>query len=263
MLRIYKQGIFKCAETAVEYAHENGIIMIAPAGNYGSDDVCYPAGYDEVVSVGSTDYSGNVSEFSNYGSYVDVYAPGEDIDSILYINNKPTPFTGTSAAAAHVAGVAALIINQSNSSALISNTSVFSKNKLENSGFSVNNEVLLESVDTSPNKQLVLSTADSLTAKSYSDTEEISARNTVIASTSIGINTLVKGTIDSSKQKRYYHFNLTSAYQDVVFVLNSPEGYDYRIFLEDYYSNTAIDVTNNTLSLAAGRYSFYVCGKPG
>lgn len=248
-------------ETAVEYAHENGIIMIAPAGNYGSDDVCYPAGYDEVVSVGSTDYSGNVSEFSNYGSYVDVYAPGEDIDSILYINNKPTPFTGTSAAAAHVAGIAALIINQSNNSALTQNSSVFSINKLENIGFSVNNDVLLESVDTSPNNQSVLSTAESLTAKSYADTEEISARNTVIASTSIGINTLVKGTIDSSKQKRYYHFNLTSAYQDVVFVLNSPEGYDYRIFLEDYYSNTAIDVTNNTLSLAAGRYSFYVCGE--
>ena len=102
-------------ENAVNNAFENNILMVAPAGNSGNQNVCYPAGLEHVISVGSLDEEADISSFSNRGTTVDFYAPGESIESILYANNKPTLVSGTSASAAQVAGMAALLLEENGS----------------------------------------------------------------------------------------------------------------------------------------------------
>lgn len=54
-------------------------LIVAAAGNDGSDWPMYPAAFDWVLSVGSLDADGTVSDFSNYGDWVDVYARGRDL----------------------------------------------------------------------------------------------------------------------------------------------------------------------------------------
>lgn len=66
---------------AVKTLLDNGIYPIAAAGNDGKNIVNYPAGYESVVSVGATDESDDMASFSNFGDWVDIFAPGYSIIS--------------------------------------------------------------------------------------------------------------------------------------------------------------------------------------
>ncbi|MDR2009653.1 MAG: S8 family serine peptidase [Bacteroidales bacterium] len=62
---------------AVNYAFNKGCVIVAPAGNNNDGtDMYYPAAFDNVIAVASCDLGNNKSEFSNYGEWVDVMAPG-------------------------------------------------------------------------------------------------------------------------------------------------------------------------------------------
>lgn len=96
---------------AIINAVNNNVVVVFAAGNANTNiDVTpqYPAVYDEVVAVAATDQNDKRASFSNYGSKVDVSAPGVNIYSTMP-NDTYGFLDGTSMASPHAAGVAALI----------------------------------------------------------------------------------------------------------------------------------------------------------
>jgi hypothetical protein len=107
-------------EEAIQFATGLGTVFVAAAGNSSQDAInSFPANSPEAITVASHDPFGNFSFFSNFGSRIDVTAPGEDILSLQADGTFAGPpvipgyirMTGTSMAAPHVSGVAALILS--------------------------------------------------------------------------------------------------------------------------------------------------------
>jgi serine protease len=92
-------------------AYSAGCLLVAAAGNDASNQVVYPAGYDNVLGVSAIGPDGQLAWFSNYGSHVDFAAPGVDIGT-TYIGSTYNTSTGTSPATAMVSGMAALVWSQ-------------------------------------------------------------------------------------------------------------------------------------------------------
>ncbi|SES10327.1 fervidolysin. Serine peptidase. MEROPS family S08A [Gracilibacillus ureilyticus] len=96
---------------AIQRAVDNGIIVVASAGNNGNSEYMYPASYHNVISVGSIDQYNNLSNFSTYNDKVDIVAPGEEIVTTTK-NNQYTYQNGTSFSAPIVSGIIASIISE-------------------------------------------------------------------------------------------------------------------------------------------------------
>ncbi len=96
---------------AIKAAYDQGILLIAAAGNEGANSVSYPARYDQVISVGAIDpTTGERAAFSNYKDGSELMAPGVDIFGDTFPNIGNVPITsGTSFAAPLAAGVAGLL----------------------------------------------------------------------------------------------------------------------------------------------------------
>ncbi|MCX9013172.1 MAG: S8 family peptidase, partial [Candidatus Methanoperedens sp.] len=99
-------------EAASNYAYyTKGSLLVAGSGNSGIEQILYPAALDTVIAVGATDSNDQRASFSNYGSRLELVAPGVDINSTIR-NNQYANESGTSMAVPHVSGVAALIWSQ-------------------------------------------------------------------------------------------------------------------------------------------------------
>jgi thermitase len=93
---------------AIRFAYDQGVLLVASAGNNGNDIKTYPAAYDEVISVSATKQDDGRASFSSFGDWVELAAPGVQIYSTV-LNNNYGYKDGTSMACPHVAGVAALV----------------------------------------------------------------------------------------------------------------------------------------------------------
>jgi subtilisin family serine protease len=92
---------------AIDYASGKSIVIVAATGNDGSTAPSYPAGMANVIGVAATDENDNLASSSNTGSAL-VAAPGVNIYTTL-AGGSYGSVSGTSAASAHVAGLAALL----------------------------------------------------------------------------------------------------------------------------------------------------------
>jgi serine protease len=117
-------GESRIMKEAIDYAHDKGVVIVAAAGNARRSTAEYPAFYEHVIGVSALGNNGQKASYSNYGPGVDISAPGGSINAASrdrsggILQNTIDPqsgasvfeyFQGTSMAAPHVAGVAALV----------------------------------------------------------------------------------------------------------------------------------------------------------
>ena len=109
---------------AVKYARGQGAVLIGASGVKGNDQIIYPSAYPEVMAVSAVDYKEKLADYSSRGPNIDIAAPGgknrqTDYSGIVQNTIRQGDarssgyyqWSGTSMAAAHVAGVAALVVS--------------------------------------------------------------------------------------------------------------------------------------------------------
>jgi len=102
------RGQNEAESTALAYAWERGLVEVAGAGNDNVQTPHYPSAYSWVIAVAASNASNVKADFSNYGTWIDICAPGVHILSTITSNNYAF-YDGTSMATPVVAGVCALV----------------------------------------------------------------------------------------------------------------------------------------------------------
>ncbi|MES2474205.1 MAG: S8 family serine peptidase [Verrucomicrobiota bacterium] len=99
---------------AVAYANDHQVLIVASSGNSEGAEATYPAAYPSVISVGAVDARGEHLDFSNYGKYLSLTAPGYAL-SAAWPGNRHTRMSGTSASAPIVTGAIAAAMSNDGS----------------------------------------------------------------------------------------------------------------------------------------------------
>ncbi len=97
-------------QEVIDKAYRNGVTIVAAMGNERANNISYPAAYNHVIGVASVNQSGEKSNFSTYGSWCDISAPGSGIYS-TYNDGGYDSLDGTSMATPVVAGACALYMS--------------------------------------------------------------------------------------------------------------------------------------------------------
>lgn len=94
----------------IRYAHSQNVVLVGSSGNSNSSNPHYPSGYSEVISIGNSTVEDYVASTSNWGSTLDMVAPGTGIMTTIR-NGKYSNFNGTSAAAPFISAAASLVLS--------------------------------------------------------------------------------------------------------------------------------------------------------
>lgn len=108
-MSFFSDSLSPAEREAIDYVFSKGCLPIAASGNDSTVYSYYPAAYENTLSVAATVQSNAKAGFSDWGSWVDVAAPGVGISTTVTSGGYTTGFAGTSAACPNVAGVAALL----------------------------------------------------------------------------------------------------------------------------------------------------------
>ncbi|WP_440005969.1 S8 family serine peptidase [Halomicrococcus sp. SG-WS-1] len=104
-------GYTDTMKNAVSYAYDNGSLLVCAAGNDGTSSVSYPAAYSECMAISAVDSSENLASFSNYGSEIELCAPGVDVlSTTTETRGSYEKLSGTSMATPVTSGVAGLTL---------------------------------------------------------------------------------------------------------------------------------------------------------
>lgn len=104
------RGYSAALKDAIDYANEEGVVLVTSAGNNRKQVIMFPAAYNGVISVAATDGNNEKASFSTTGFWNSVAAPGVKIWSAVH-GGDYTYMQGTSMASPHVAGAAALLLS--------------------------------------------------------------------------------------------------------------------------------------------------------
>lgn len=239
-------------EEAVEYANAHGVMVVAASGNDGyTDRISYPARYDGVISVGSSNQGNQVSSFSNRGPGLDIVAPGEGILLYYRVNQQFSWFNGTSFAAPTIAAALGLL------------------------------ESAFPTLSDDVKERLLYSSADDYGAIGY-DIEygygvldvgslflltqtpgAVDDNDSFDAADPLELDTSVLGRFDLVQDKDIYTITLASAQPiDLVFGSAGSLGMDWRLYgsqLNLIYEESLVlgdGETHRSLQLAQGKYYF-------
>jgi subtilisin family serine protease len=102
-------GTTQTLTEAIGYASRKGVVLVAAAGNSGSSTPNYPAADAQVLSVAGTTETDSLYSWSNFGSWVQVAAPG--CNTAAHLGTTYVNFCGTSSATPVVAGLAGLLLS--------------------------------------------------------------------------------------------------------------------------------------------------------
>lgn len=106
-------GFSQTAQDVINAASALGVVLVAAAGNSNNSSPLYPSAYNNVIAVASTDALDKKSSFSNFGSYVDIAAPGTGIYSTIPFNGYAT-YSGTSMASPLAASLCGFLLSNNN-----------------------------------------------------------------------------------------------------------------------------------------------------